>query len=364
MPSRITLVISGLRLGGAERVVCALARYWIEQGCDVGVVTVASPDVDVYDLPAGAQRVALGLARPSRNVVDGCVQASRRVLALRRALGRLAPDVVVSFLESTNVLSLLATIGMGLPVIACERTDPRFARSGRPWAALRRLLYPRATAVVVQTESVATWARAFCPKVEVIENFVERPARYAMPGAEHGPRRLLAMGRLSFEKGFDLLIEAFGRIAGPRPDWSLTILGEGPERRRLEDLAAALHLEQRVSLPGRVADPLPHLVAAHAFALPSRYEGFPNALLEAMAAGLPAVAFDCPSGPSDIIADGRDGLLVAAGDVAQLAAALGRLMDDPGERVRLAANAREIAVTYAPERVLGRWSELLKGVVS
>jgi glycosyltransferase involved in cell wall biosynthesis len=172
------------------------------------------------------------------------------------------------------------------------------------------------------------------------------------------------MGRLSVEKGFDLLIEAFGRVAAHRPDWSLTILGDGPERARLECLAAELHLEYRVSLPGRVADPLPLLADAQAFALPSRYEGFPNALLEAMAAGLPSVAFDCPSGPSDIIADGWNGLLVPAGDVGQLSAALGWLMDNPRERARIGANARDVAVTHAPQRVLCRWSELLKGVVT
>jgi len=364
IPSRLTLVISALHLGGAERAVCALAKYWIEEGRDVGVVTIASPDVDVYQLPAGARRVALGLLRPSRNPVEACFQASRRVLALRRALVRLQPDVVVSFLEATNVLSLLATRGMRAPVIVCERTDPRFARSGRPWAALRRVLYPLAAAVVVQTESVATWARSFCPRVAVIENFVERPSRQAAPANGQGPWRLLAMGRLSPEKGFDLLIEAFGRVADARPDWSLTILGEGPERERLVGLAAGLHLGERVSLPGRAADPLPHLAAAHAFALPSRYEGFPNALLEAMAVGLPAVAFDCPSGPSDIIAHGRNGILVAAGDVAQLAAALERLMDSPEERARIGSNAREIAVTHTPERLLGRWDEVLEGVVA
>lgn len=363
MPARVALVISDLGLGGAERVVCALARTWVEAGCEVAVVTIASPDLDVYALPEGVRRVALGLARPSRNVVVGGVQGARRVLALRRALVGLAPEVVVSFLESTNVLSLLATRGLGLPVVVCERTDPRAARIGRPWAALRRWLYPRATALVVQTRSVATWARAHCRRVEVIENFVERPPRHADPGGGQGPWRLLAMGRLSVEKGFDLLIEAFGRIAGPRPDWSLTILGEGPERGRLEALAASLGLERRVSLPGLVADPWPHLLAAHAFALPSRREGYPNALLEAMAAGLPAVAFDCPSGPSDIIEDDRNGLLVAAGDVAALAAALGRLADVPAERVRLGSKAREVAVTHAPARILGRWSDLVKGAV-
>jgi glycosyltransferase involved in cell wall biosynthesis len=215
--------------------------------------------------------------------------------------------------------------------------------------------------VVVQTERVGAWARAFCPRVHVIPNFVERPAQVARPGIEHGPRKLLGLGRLAPEKGFDLLVRAFALVARSHPDWTLEILGEGKERTRLEALAGALGVRDRVSMPGSVVHPLPRLAAAHAFALPSRYEGFPNALLEAMACGLPVVAFDCQSGPREIIVHGQDGLLVRPGDTAEMALALDRLLGNAAERVRLGRNATEVTVRFAPETVLQRWSALLTG---
>jgi glycosyltransferase involved in cell wall biosynthesis len=355
----VALVISALSDGGAERVVSTLSRRWSHAGHRVAVVTISAVDTDVYELPPEVTRVALGLGRDSHHLAEAMFHASQRVIALRRALRRLDPEVVVSFLGRTNVLALLATRGLGVPVFVSERTDPRRERIGHPWGALRRLLYPHATGVVVQTERVAAWARAFCSCVHVIPNFVERPRVSADPGAESGPRTLLAVGRLSPEKGFDLLLAAFA-LAGPRrPDWTLTIVGEGPLRGALEAQIARLGLEGRVRLPGRTRDVASCLAAAHAFVLPSRYEGFPNALLEAMACGLPPVAFDCDSGPAEIVRHGENGLLVPAGDVAALAGALEHLMDSPQERIRLGAHARAIADELAPERVLEQWSGLL-----
>ncbi len=167
------------------------------------------------------------------------------------------------------------------------------------------------------------------------------------------------MGRLTREKGFDLLVRAFAETAQRRPKWDLVIYGEGPERGLLEKFAADAGLAKRVFLPGWTDDPSEAYKSADLFVLPSRYEGFPNALLEAMAAGLPVISFDCPSGPYEIIRDGYDGLLVRAGSAEWLAAAMDRLMRDGNARSLLAEKAPEALERFSSERYYARWEAVL-----
>jgi len=189
---------------------------------------------------------------------------------IRQAVRRFAPDVVVSFIEQNNVRVLAALLGTGIPVIVSERTDPRLHRVGRSWAAARRLLYPAAQAVVVQTESVAQWASGLVPaqKVRVIPNFTRKlPQPRAFDDRE---QLICGIGRLGREKGFDVLIPAFAASRARRQNWRLVILGEGPERGRLEALVAFHGLDGQAALPGMVPDPADWLRQARIFALPSR----------------------------------------------------------------------------------------------
>lgn len=357
-PRRLTLFIFSLQVGGAQRALSLLAALWVEQGHEVTIVTLDDPAADFYEVPPEVRRVALGGMASSAGRLRRALTNVTRIPRLRCALSASRPDLVISFVDRMNVLALLATFASGIPIVVSERTDPRHHHVGVSVRALRRLLYRRAAAVVVQSEEVADWARRVARPdgVHVIPNVV-LPVEAS---DEPRQRLVVGVGRLSREKGFDLLIDAFAAVAASHPDWSLRILGEGPERPVLEARVAALGLDSRAELPGLAPDPGATLARAGIFVLPSRYEGFPNALLEAMAAGAPSIAFDCPVGPRQIIRHGVDGLLVAAQDVAALARALSALMDDDALRDELGAQGRDVVGRFSPSRIAHEWQAVIE----
>jgi GalNAc-alpha-(1->4)-GalNAc-alpha-(1->3)-diNAcBac-PP-undecaprenol alpha-1,4-N-acetyl-D-galactosaminyltransferase len=171
---------------------------------------------------------------------------------------------------------------------------------------------------------------------------------------------ILAVGRLYPEKGFDLLLEAFAKCAAAHPNWNLRIIGEGPERELLAQLIGQFGLLERVRIDPVLPDLSSSLTQADLFVLSSCHEGFPNVLLEAMAAGVPVISFDCESGPRDIIRHGIDGVLVPAGDVGALALALDRLMGSAADRAQLAERAPEVIERFSLAKIATMWRNVLE----
>ena len=354
----ITLVIFSLAAGGAERVIVLMANFWAEQGWTVNLLTLVSGDAPLfYPLHPKVHHEALGVA----GVSSGAMQAIRgnfqRVRKLREAIRRLDSDVVISLMSETNVLTLLATTGMRVPVLVQEQNDPHRCKIGRQWAVLRRWTYPRATRVVVLTErSLDFFSGRVQRRAVVIPNPAITTVEPRVPFSNNGHHRtMIAMGRLVPQKGIDMLLRAFARVAEWHPDWSLKILGEGPLRGELESLAASLGLRDRVQMPGTTTEPHEEMRRADLFVMSSRHEGFPLSLCEALACGLPAISFDCPTGPREIIREGVDGMLVPAEDVAALGEAMGQLMGDTQRREALAARAPEVLERFGLAKVMGIW---------
>ncbi|OHB73515.1 MAG: hypothetical protein A2W17_09125 [Planctomycetes bacterium RBG_16_41_13] len=365
----ITLVISSLSSGGAERVMSTMANYWTEKGWKITMITLDSTASDFYELHHNVKRIALGLMHDSNNPLVAIRNNIIRLIKLRSSIKLSKPDIVISFVDRMNIMTLLASRGLGFKVIISERTDPAYHNCGRIWSLLRNLTYPWADAIVVQSNKVRQWIEKIVKKgtTLVIPNPISNVngktnlehSDTAFRGNTKSKQIIIAMGRLSAEKGFDLLLNAFAKTIHFHPNWCLIIFGDGKDRDTLIQLVNDLGIAELVSLPGRVNNPMQFLRQAEMFVLSSRYEGFPNALLEAMACGLPVVSFDCPSGPREIIRDGIDGLLVPPEDVNALAAAMNQLMTDEALRKHLTARAPEVLERFGVEKVMGMWEKLL-----
>ena len=355
---RIGLVVSSLGCGGAERVVVLLARELVARGHLCTLVTLDAGTPDFHEVPAGVERVRVDSSRPSHSWVAAIRNNVANVIALGRALARTQPDVVLAFGDTTNVKTLLAAEASRIPVVVSERVDPSTVDIGREWSVLRRLTYPRAAALVVQTESVHAWGLRMVAveRVAVIGNPVDLDDD--VPTAARNPE-IVAIGRLVPQKGFDVLLRAFARVAAEHPQWRVAILGEGPSRRDLEALATTLGVRAKLELPGQVHDVRARLRRASIFALSSRFEGFPNALVEAMAASTAIIATDCPSGPREILRDCADAILTPVDDEAALASALQTMIADPDRRTRCGASARECVDRYAPVAIVDAWESVI-----
>ncbi len=358
---RLTLVISSLGVGGAERVMSLMANYWAAKGWEITILTFDDGGL-FYQLDARVNIIGLDIRQDSSNVVIGLWNNLQRIQTLLGKIASLKPEVVISFIDQANVLTLLATRSLNLKVIVSERVDPTLHSIGSIWDNLRRWTYPFAAKIVVQTPGAVNY---FSQQLQLSSCIIPNPV-VATP-LEAPPIRnrrvILAMGRLTAQKGFDLLLKAFAKIANQYPDWTLTIVGEGELRPELEALRDKLKLKERVEFPGTVKSPQTAFNNVDIFVLSSRFEGFPNALCEAMAHGLPVIATDCPSGPREIIRDGIDGILVQPENVAALSAAMASLILDEQKRHDLSTCATEIVTRFGIEKIMPMWEELLAEVV-
>ncbi|HRL21480.1 MAG TPA: glycosyltransferase family 4 protein [Alcaligenes sp.] len=360
---KILFFVSSLNAGGAERVASTLANAWGLRGDQVTLVpTFSGGGTAFYEIDSKVEVV--WLAHRMRG--SWLPKPLAKLAAMRKLVREKQPDVIVSFLTNVNVNVLLGLADMGVPIVVGERTNPAFSSSaGKVLQAMRRRLYPKAQVVTVQTQASIAAFQAMVPGMKQVA-VVSNPLPQALDAVERLVRveenrhcTLLAMGRMVPSKRFDVLIRVFANLAASYPEWTLVIRGDGPQRAALMQQVALLGMSERIRLPGKTSEPWAEMARAHAFAMTSEVEGFPNVLLEAMAMGLPAVTVDCPSGPREITADGRDAMLVPVGDEGALTAALSELMGDGVFRGVLGRRAAAaVRQRYQLAQVLQAWDEV------
>lgn len=337
----LTMVISDLSAGGAQRVFSLLVGGLTAEGWRVCVVTLSEPQSDFFTLPSSVTRFSIGGLAPSSGPIAAAVANIARLRSLRAALRSAGSRRVLSFLTAMNVLTLIASVGMGNRVVVSERNDPARQPIGRMWRVLRRVSYPFAAIVTANSRTAIDRMRPY------VANHRLRFVRNPLPIVEVlGDRRadpgfVLAIGRLVRQKGFDVLLRAWAILPAELHSWKLAVVGEGELAGELEALAARLGIEGRVRWVGRVANPREYYRGAALFVLPSRYEGTPNVLLEAMAHGLPVIVTSTCEGALEFVKNDVTGLVVASEDVFALAQTMERCLRASDLRLKLGAAAAE-----------------------
>jgi len=361
----VLFVINSLAGGGAERVMCTLLRASQAELRAYRIsLLLLDHEPSAYEVPSSIEVEQL----------DCRHSLVRSVWSVWRALRRIRPDMTVSFLTRANVANVIATSLLGIPAIVSERVNTSSHLGRGLGAAIARFLvkatYPRARTVIAVSKGVADELRRFfsvpAERMVVIANPIDLDEIRAQ--SERGPALAPAipwdapyvatMGRLVPNKNFGMLIDAFARSG---IDANLVIIGDGPERPQLLKRIEAAGLGGRVLMPGFSANPFPVLRGAAFFVSPSNAEGFPNSLLEAMSVGLPVISTNCPSGPSEVLAErpreriepgicfAQYGILVSPDDPAAMAEAL-RAMTDPERRRLYATRAPQRAAEFGVAR--------------
>ena len=364
----IIFIVSAMNLGGAQRVASVLCNSWVESGYKVTLIaTFSGEKMSNYFLD---ERVQLKFLNDFSFCADKRKSGLlRRLICLRRMIKNEDPDIVLSFLTRVNLAVILATIGIKIPVVISERNYPPFRSMLKPWCWINKWLLLKVDTLVVQTKENVNWLNKRRHKVNavVVPNPVSYPlvdkSPYIYPDdfIESKRKVILAAGRLADQKQFDMLLKAFSLLNDINSHWTLVILGEGDDRHKLENKIIKYNFQDQVFLPGRAGNMSLWYKRADLFVLSSKFEGFPNVLLEAMAYGVPSISFDCNTGPRDMIEHGKNGVLVNPElGVDGLSEAMRGLMLNDILRNLLGNNAIKVREKFSIERVISYWDKVLK----
>ena len=351
---KISFVADQMRSGGAERVVANLSSEFVSLGHTVNIIMVNEFEGrSFYTLDDRVVLVPVRKGSKESSVIE-------KISLLRRIIKEICPDILISFQNHIHVFTFFAAFGLSVPHIVSERNDPKQYPKDKLTRMLRSLIFKKASGCVFQTEN----AKSFFPdkvqrKSVVIPNPVVLMCEPLKPLKRE--KQIAAVGRLTAQKNYDLMLRAFALFSKKVPGFDLVICGEGEMRRHIESIADELGLSDKVKLVGHIENPHEIVRCSSAFVLSSDFEGMPNALLEAMALGVPAVSTDCPcGGPAEVIIDGKNGLLVPVGDEKAMAEAIALIVGNPEFSSNLSENASVIRREFSIKSIAEKWISYLK----
>lgn len=359
--AKIMLVIPRMTNGGAERVMATLANELSQRNYSVRIITLTSdesfyalsPDVEIYS--ANYQIEKYNIWRRNADIIMNGVKS---IGFLYKQTKNWNPDTMIAFLTPTIILSVIMKIVFSkIQLIVSERNEPR--RRNLPTRIITKYLYPIADYIVCQSKEVATFFPQYAQsKIKVIENPINEEA---LPDTLPTERRkaIVGVGRLFEQKNFSLLIDSFSEVTNLFPEYELEIYGEGPLRKVLQKKIESLGLEDKIELMGVKKNVMRYVADAELFVMSSNYEGFPNALVEAMASGLPVISTDFSTGVAREIVKKENGLLVSVNDRKALNNAIKTLLSDDKKREQMRKNNLYIRDKLSVKKVTDKWEEIL-----
>lgn len=360
----IVCYINKLSLGGAERVMSIIANELQRRGHHIVMVTDYQME-DEYELDRAVKRIVLDGDFQKRKKYGVLSRTVKRIWALRRICIEHKADIILSFIDDANLRAMVSIIGLRTKSIVSVRIDPNMAYHSNLSRSLFRTLYGFADGCVFQTDDALHWypervRRHACVILNPIaQEFYEKKGT---PGKE---KRIATCGRLTEQKNHSLLIRAFQPIARDIPDVTLDIFGTGALKDELERQIKDLGLDGRVILRGRCGD-VPNAIRDYScFVLSSNFEGLPNALMEAMALGLPVISTDCGGGGARVLIDnGENGLIVPCHDAAALENAIRFCLSEPAKALKMGQGAYQTALGFSRDRIVTQWENYMAAVVN
>lgn len=356
-------IIPSLSLGGAERVAHTLALSFKEYGFEISFITRSKKE-DFYILPDSVSRANLADLKSSKTPVGAYLKNEIYIRRLRKEIKSISPDLIISFMNRTNIRTIKAAVTLDIPIIITEHNYPPANPLGKIWEKLRIKYYPQATKLVSiskGTDSYFSWMPE--NKRAVINNPINHINTPCEVESQNGRKLIVSAGRLQKVKNYELLIDSFAKIYKKIPEWDLIIYGEGSERENLEKMIFELKLDNRVFLPGLVSPVENYIKKASIFCLSSTSEGFGNVIIEAMSLGIPVISTNCPTGPSEIICNEEIGVLVPTKDTAKMSEAILDLANNEKKRKKLSVAGLERSKDYSLPSITEKWIDLINSII-
>ncbi len=365
---KLLLVIPTLGHGGAQKVITELAQYLCENNTyneyKITLLTFRKENAPIHPVNDHINLIHIP-------VITGESFSIPKLIAcpwsFRSIVKEHQPDAIIVFQDIANFISILATLGLKIPLIVSERNDPDFYNGASLRKALRTILYPAVDKVIVQTSKIAAkMPKMLQGRTIVIPNVVPKTimrAQTAIPNAQ-GKYVILCAGRLVPQKNHLLLIDAYSKL-NISDSWTLRIYGEGRLREQLEQKIAELGLENCVSIEPATKDIHSVMSSAHLFVLSSKFEGFPNILAEAVASDLPCIGYRFVSGVPELIEHQFNGILLNQDQYndEKLAEAIFSLTIAPEKRIEMSKNCESVARKYNYQSIYHAWESAINSLL-